>query len=45
MKSTKSIYFGVNVPFMDVSIKKGKDKHYVMTLSAIIKKNPHKKMS
>lgn len=44
MKSTKSIYFGVNVPFMDISIKKGKDKQYVMAINAIIKKHPQKKL-
>ena len=44
MKSTKSIYFGVNVPFMEISIKKGKDKHCVMAVNVIIKKNPHKKV-
>jgi hypothetical protein len=45
MKSTRSIYFGVNVPFMEISVKKGKDKQHVLAINAIIKKNPQKKMA
>jgi hypothetical protein len=44
MKSTKNIFFGVNVPFMEIVVKKLKDKQYGVMINAIIKKNHHKKM-
>lgn len=39
MKATSNIAFGINVPFMDISISMNKHGQFVLQVSAIIKKN------
>lgn len=39
MKSTSNIAFGINVPFMDISISMNKHGQFLLQVSAIIKKN------
>jgi hypothetical protein len=44
MKSTNNIFFGVNVHFMEIIIKKAKDKQqFMIMVNAIIKNNNQKK--